>query len=581
MKGPATASGPTAIVVIPARDEEEHVASAVAALSAQEPASCRPGVVLVDDGSTDDTGEVSRAVLAAAGLPHLVVPGPGAGVGWARRVGFEHAARWARCAGGPGTLLVSTDADSVADPGWIAALHRHAAGGAVVAGDVLPREPAATDPDVARRRTRSAGARLRDVRAVEPDAEHHHFSAANLAMRADVHERVGGWPTPRALEDEALLAALRERGVAVRRTTAAVVRTSGRTAGRVAHGLSVELSVEAWKARRRHAAAAFPVARLAALARRPGAPTVSVVVPAREEAATIGGVLRTTVAPLVQSGVVAEVIVVDRRSADGTGAIAAAHGATVLQRDDVRPDLGPCLGKGDALWRALHVARGDVVAFLDADTADPVPAHLAGILGPLLVDPTVQMVRGAYRRDRLDASGAREVDGGGRVTELCARPLLAVHRPRLTGLRQPLAGEFAARTSLLRRLPFPVGYGVEIATLMDAERLAGLDAIAEVDLGARQNRHRPLRELGPMAFAVLAAVRRRVEPDGVAPTSMRLPWIEAGAVRVPVQERPPLEGAPSSSATGRTSPRPLAVADARQARAATETEAVALRPSGR
>ncbi|MGX6448612.1 glucosyl-3-phosphoglycerate synthase, partial [Patulibacter sp. S7RM1-6] len=294
--------------------------------------------------------------------------------------------------------------------------------------------------------------------------------------------------------------------------------------------------IATWLARRRHHHDEFPLERLA---RARDAARVSVVVPAKRTADTIGAILDATVAPLVRVGVVDEVVVVDAASDDGTADVAAAHGARVVQESAVRPDVGPCRGKGDAMWRALQVTDGDVVAFLDADTADPDPAHLRGILGPLLLDPTVAMVRGAFDRPYRSASGRTEPHGGGRVTELMARPLLNLHRPLLSGFRQPLAGEFAARRPVLEALPFPVGYGVEISTLMDALELVGLDALAEVDLGERQNRHQPLRDLGLMAYAVLCAVERRIHRDGPPPHGLRLPW-EDGAVRaVPVDERPP------------------------------------------
>ncbi|WP_210491853.1 glucosyl-3-phosphoglycerate synthase [Patulibacter sp. SYSU D01012] len=303
--------------------------------------------------------------------------------------------------------------------------------------------------------------------------------------------------------------------------------------------------VATWLARRRHHHGAYPLERLASVA---DAARVSVVIPAKRTADTIGRILDVTVAPLVAAGVVDEVVVVDAASDDGTARVAAAHGARVVQESAVRPDVGPCRGKGDAMWRALHVTDGDVVAFLDADTADPDPAHLRGIVGPLLTDPTVAMVRGAFDRPYRTASGRTEPHGGGRVTELMARPLLNLHRPLLSGFRQPLAGEFAARRTLLEALPFPVGYGVEVSTLMDALDRVGLDALAEVDLGERQNRHQPLRDLGLMAYAVLCAVERRIDRDAAAPVGLRLPW-EDGAVRaVPVDERPPV--AAGRAATG-------------------------------
>lgn len=315
-------------------------------------------------------------------------------------------------------------------------------------------------------------------------------------------------------------------------------------------GAAVDRAVETWRATRRHHHEAFPVERLARLV---GGTRVTAVLPARETAATIGGVLEHTVAPLVAAGVVHEVLVVDSASADGTAAVARAHGATVLQEDDLCRDAGPCRGKGDAMWRALHVATGDVVAFLDADTSDPHVAHLAGTIGPLLADPGIHMVRGTFDRPRRAEDGTVEAHGGGRVTELTARPLLNLHVPLLSGFLQPLAGEFAGRRALLHELPFPTGYGVEVATLVDALRAVGLQGLAECDLGVRQNRHQPLRDLSRMAYAVLCAVERRIDRGVEVPGAMRLPW-EDGPRTVPVDERPPVAARIAADGTLRGSP---------------------------
>ncbi|CAB4895456.1 unannotated protein [freshwater metagenome] len=538
-----------AVVVVPARDEEALIGPTLDALVDQvdEVGRCF-GVLLVDDGSTDRTAAVARgrAVGAARrGVPVRVVTGPGSGVGWARRVGMDAACTWLRrdAALPParGGLVVSTDADTRPTPGWLAALLRAADDGHdVVAGDVRIDPARGLGPEAARRRASAAVVRLAAVRDVDgPGAPHHHFSAANLAITADAYEACGGMPTPPALEDEALLDAVRGAGLAVHRTAAAVVHTSPRTTGRAARGLAVDLALESWRAERRYVHDEFDVPRLAAAATRRGL-RVAVVVPAKEVAGTIGGVLSRTVGPLRDAGVVDEVLVVDAASADGTAAVAAAHGARVLQQDDLVPGAGPCRGKGDAMWRALQATDCDVVAFLDGDTEDPTPAHLAGVLGPLLTDDAVAMVRGCFARHRREDDGTLSPHDGGRVTELTARPLLNHHHPLLAGFRQPLAGEFAARRSLLVRLPFPVGYGVEIATLIDALELVGLDALAEVDLGSRQNRHQSLRELGPMAFAVLVAVERRLGRGAVLPSSLRLPWAGDLPAAVPVAERPPV-----------------------------------------
>ncbi|MEA2195249.1 MAG: glucosyl-3-phosphoglycerate synthase [Solirubrobacteraceae bacterium] len=258
--------------------------------------------------------------------------------------------------------------------------------------------------------------------------------------------------------------------------------------------------------------------------------TVSVCVPAREEAATIAGVVAPLIA-LREAGAVDQVVVLDDDSRDGTGAIAASLGAQVVRPAALWPAFGPVLGKGDAMWRALSVLTGDLVCFVDADSED-FGAHFAtGLLGPLVCAPRLQFVKAFYRRPFRHAAAAVQPTGGGRVTELTARPLLAAFYPELAAIRQPLAGEFAARRELLERMAFCTGYGVEIGLLLDVYAEVGIAAIAQVDLDVRQNRHQPLAALGPMADAVLAAVTARLRREG------RL----AGDGRGPeLRERPPL-----------------------------------------
>jgi glucosyl-3-phosphoglycerate synthase len=269
---------------------------------------------------------------------------------------------------------------------------------------------------------------------------------------------------------------------------------------------------------------AFPPERVRA--ERSG--TISVCVPARECAATIGPIARTLVG-LREAGVVDQVLVLDGGSHDGTGELAAAAGAEVHEQADLRPDLGPVLGKGDAMWRSLTVLHGDVVCFLDGDSERVGPHYACGLAGAVACEPGVRFAKAFYRRP-FRAGDVELPEGGGRVNELTARPLLRQFYPELAGVLQPLAGEVAARRDLLERLPFATGYAVEIAMLIDAYREIGLDGLAQVDLDVRQNRHQPLRALGPMADAVLGAVAARLESEG------RLGGLEADA---PV-ERPPL-----------------------------------------
>jgi glucosyl-3-phosphoglycerate synthase len=282
----------------------------------------------------------------------------------------------------------------------------------------------------------------------------------------------------------------------------------------------------------------FPAERLAARRRQ----TVSVCLPAREEERTIGAIIRA-LTPLRDAGAIDQIVVVDA-STDATGQIARDLGAEVHSQNDLRPEMGPVLGKGDAMWRSLSVLTGEVVCFLDADSEHFGPHFACGLLGPLLCDSRISFVKGLYRRP-FKVGGTTLPDGGGRVTELTARPLLNLFYPDLAGVAQPLAGEIAARRDLLERLPFVTGYGVDIALLLDAYEAVGLDGIAQVDLDVRQNAHQPLRDLGPMAFAVMRAVAARLEREGrlqgplpaayLAPGSDELPGLGAEPV-----ERPPL-----------------------------------------
>ncbi|MFL5818500.1 MAG: glucosyl-3-phosphoglycerate synthase [Conexibacter sp.] len=300
--------------------------------------------------------------------------------------------------------------------------------------------------------------------------------------------------------------------------------------------VEAQTSVSGWLARRTYAAEAFPLDRLLAAK---ATTTVSVVLPAREVAETIGPTVERLV-PLRVAGLLDELLVIDAASADGTAAIAQEAGATVVQESEVLAEHGPARGKGDALWRAVHATRGDVVAFVDADSADFDSRFVLGLLGPLLTDDAVAFVKGAYRRP-LTVGAETVPEGGGRVTELLARPLLNLHVPELAGVVQPLAGEMAARRVLLEQLPFPVGYGVEIALLIDALRVAGLDALAQVDLGTRRNAHQPLHALSAMAYAVLVAAERRIHGT-VAPGPLARPTADGGVTLadVAVDERPPL-----------------------------------------
>jgi glucosyl-3-phosphoglycerate synthase len=530
----------SAIVVVPARDEEEQIAGCLQALGEQTIASQSFATIVVLDACTDATEAVARATADRHGLTVSFVLGPGQGAGAARRAGLDAAAAQLLGQGLRDGLIACTDADSRPAPDWLSAQLAHVRAGAqAVAGlvDLDPEESLTLPATVLLRRQRDAAARLRRVRSVDPAAAHHHFAGASIGVTAEVYRRVGGMAPLAALEDAAFAQRLAARGIPIVRAADVRVRTSARSTGRAVRGLAVDLAVSRWLDERRYRAGDFPLELLRA---RKGETSVAAVIPTKRCAQTIAGVIAKTVAPLRDAGLIDDLLVIDADSPDGTAEIARATGARVIDQDDVLSDFGPALGKGDAMWRAVHATGTDIVCFLDGDTADPHPDHLRGLLGPLLVDPSVMLVKGAFDRPLRTAATTLPHEGG-RVTELMARPLLNLHEPRLAGFAQPLAGEFAARRALLEAVAFPAGYGVEIAILIDALRGYELDALAECHLGSRQNRHQPLRDLGEMAYAVLAAVERRLTGrSSVAGGHYLRPWRDGEVVQVPVTERPPL-----------------------------------------
>ena len=288
----------------------------------------------------------------------------------------------------------------------------------------------------------------------------------------------------------------------------------------------------------------FPVVRLA---EAKDGRFVSLCIPARDEATTIGPIVDTVRRELVDRvPLLDEVLVVDDGSADATARVAADAGATVVAAADVLPECGPGRGKGEALWKALAASKGELLAFCDADLRDFDPAFVTGVLGPLLTDDSVALVKGFYRRMLAGTAGE-----GGRVTELVARPVLALLFPHLVSVAQPLAGEFAGRRSVLEQVPFVRGYGVDLGLLVDVAARCGTGALGQVDLGTRTHRNRPLTELGPQAVAVLgtalarAGVAVSVEaalaslgPDGPDP-------LDLGTA-----ERPPIASVPAYRVAG-------------------------------
>lgn len=284
---------------------------------------------------------------------------------------------------------------------------------------------------------------------------------------------------------------------------------------------------------------------------------ISVVIPARDEERTVAAVVESLRAALVERiPLIDEVVVIDSDSADRTAAEAARAGATVYRASDIVPELGSYPGKGEALWKSLLVTEGDLLVFIDADLTQWGPHFVTGLLGPLFADPGVLLVKGFYTRIAAETDGSTSTEGG-RVTELIARPLLSLWWPELSGVVQPLAGEWAARRELMESLPIPVGYGVELSTLLDTAAAHGLDAIAQVDLDARAHKHRTDHDLALMAAELLVVAEGRRPSAATDPVSARprlVQFVREGAQvspvtrPVPVQQRPPVASLPGRPA---------------------------------
>ena len=563
-----TTSPLRAIVVVPARDEQERIGPCLLALGNQrhiDPSGFE--VFLVLDHCHDDTRGRALASASAPGrLTLTILDSLIPGVGHARRAGMDAACRRLLYAGVPNGLIATTDADSRVAPDWLAVQLELAADGARAIGghiELDSQEAALLPPGVLASRHNQARERLASIRGGDACGrdgsvlcEHHQFSGASLAVTAGTYEEIGGLPNIDALEDEALQRLLEERNIPIVRSKRVRVTTSARTDGRAPRGLARDLGHADWRSRRTFNARDFDATSLTRLKRG----SITAILPAREVADTVGTVI-DQIRPLRDVGLIDRILVVDAASVDGTAEVAAAAGADVLQEDHLMSDHGAARGKGDAMWRALSVADSEIVVFLDTDTRGFTPDFVAGLLGPILTNTEIRFVKGAFRRP-FDTGDAILSDEGGRVTELVARPLLNLYAPHLAVFDQPLAGEVAAYSEDLRGLYFPAGYGVEIANLIDIARVVGIDALAQVDLGERQNRHQPLRDLAAMAYAVMVAAARRLHdaalPAPAAPGPLMLPPTAPGTTglvrQVVTFERPPLSSLrPAAVAVGRRS----------------------------
>jgi len=275
---------------------------------------------------------------------------------------------------------------------------------------------------------------------------------------------------------------------------------------------------------------------------------VSVVLPARDEGATVEGVVRAC--RQLEGRLIDELVLMDGDSQDDTAALAAAAGARVYADGSVLAEYGPSLGKGDSLWRALTVTSHELVVYVDTDIRNPNPHFVWGLLGPLLTDPGIALVKAFYDRP-VEMGAVLHPSGGGRVTELLARPLINLFWPSLAGLVQPLSGEYAARRSLLEAIPFFTGYGVELGMLIDTLKALGAGAIGQVDLQERVHRNQSIAALSRMAFGITQVAARRLGDEGRLTLDGRLPGtyvqftrdgagVHRAETEIVVAERPPL-----------------------------------------
>ena len=418
-----------ACIVVPARDEEELIGACIAALAAQTGVERDDyEVLLVLDRCTDATA--ARARAAAGDMTLRVIEATHPGVGHARRQGMDLAAERLD----PDGLIATTDADSEPAPDWLRAQLDAVAAGARAIGGRIELGVHDLSPAVLERR-RADAARRHAALSGTGAREHHQFSGASLAVTAGTYAEVGRLEPREALEDEGFERALHRHGVPIERLAAVRVTTSGRRFGRARRGLAVDLRRNAWLAERSYDNT-FTLEQLLALKDR----SVSVLLPAREVAGTLGPML-DALAPF--EALIDELLVVDADSRDGTAAVAHERGARVENESSLLPAYGPALGKGDAMWRGLAATTGELVVYLDTDTEDFDPGFVLGLLGPLFTAPAVAFVKGHFRRP-FRSGDSVQPDGGGRVTELLARPYLNLHFPELAGFRQPLAGEIAA-----------------------------------------------------------------------------------------------------------------------------------------
>jgi len=243
--------------------------------------------------------------------------------------------------------------------------------------------------------------------------------------------------------------------------------------------------------------------------------SVSVVIPTLNEAATIGAIVAATKKDLMEkTSLVDEIIVIDSNSIDATAEIAKKAGAQVFLSKSIEAPCDPICGKGAALWKALFVTRGDIIVCIDADIKNFDIHFIYGLIGPFLENSRILFAKAFYRRPFIIDNSIYN-NYGGRVTEILVRPLLSAFVPELAAINQPLSGEYAFLRAPIETVPFSSGYGVEIGLIFDLYKKYGIECFAQVDMGVRHHRNRPVGELGKMAFGILQTMFRKLEREKI------------------------------------------------------------------
>ncbi|MBI4926557.1 MAG: glucosyl-3-phosphoglycerate synthase [Anaerolineae bacterium] len=279
----------------------------------------------------------------------------------------------------------------------------------------------------------------------------------------------------------------------------------------IAGAEAISILVDKWFAENTFHADEFgDLHQLMALKEQQGS-SISLALPALNEEKTVGTVIRAIKKALMDDiPLLDEIVLIDSNSSDRTREIAADMGVPVYIHQELLPELGVRRGKGEALWKSLLVTKGDIIAWIDTDIVNIHPHFVYGIIGPLLLEQNIQFVKGFYQRP-LRVGSKMQAGGGGRVTELTARPLLNLFYPELSGVVQPLSGEYAGRRKALEQAVFFSGYGVETGLLIDVFERYGLRAIAQVDLLERIHHNQELEALSKMSFAIIQTVLRKLE----------------------------------------------------------------------